>query len=367
LLTTLRFFGLLAGFLLMTLQGRAQTNARPSSFLLSSGNSEMENYVISRNELFAKIDRHAFEVSGHNINNPEELSQALCPDEFSEMEKVRSIYSWMAKNIVYDENGLRNNQLQHQTAEDVFKNRLGVCEGFSNLFLTLCSYANIEARFIQGYAKEDYFSNEKIIVFPNHAWNSVQINGKWHLLDVTWASLNKNLPDWNLSDNTNVEYKLEANFLIDPETFILTHLPEDPSWQLLPVPVAFDEFYEEDFLIKSPETKIDVHERIDYIENLDSIDRELYLSERMVVNHWNKLKEYRLGIAYYFKAQQLYRMIGKMKGNAKNEVINSIRKNYQNSLDELRKLNSNDFGFKHAKDLIPIIESRRDLIMMNNS
>jgi transglutaminase/protease-like cytokinesis protein 3 len=47
----------------------------------------------------------------------------------------------------------------------------------------------------------------------NHRWNTVNIDGKWYLVDVTLGSL---------------------FFLMPPERFLKTHLPEDDSYTLLP-------------------------------------------------------------------------------------------------------------------------------------
>jgi hypothetical protein len=74
---------------------------------------------------------------------------------------------------------------------------------------------------------------------PNHAWNAVQIDGRWYLLDSTWdaGSVDRETQGFK---RHNSEYNF---FLTNPSHFIYTHLPENSRWQLLESPWSSDEFY----------------------------------------------------------------------------------------------------------------------------
>ncbi len=366
MLTNFKFFGLLAGFLFVSLQGRAQISARhPSYTLKSSGSSNVKEYVFHKQNLFSKVDFHALKTSESEFNSIEELSYALSPTDFTEEQKVRSIYFWIAKNITYDDIGLEDNTLPSQKAEAIFQHKRGVCEGFSNLFIELCRYSGVEARFIAGYAVDDSFDRNQILTYPNHAWNAVKINGEWKLLDVTWACLNRNQ---KVNSNANVDYfkyKLETNFLIAPEKFIHTHLPEDPFWQLIAHPIKYDDFMDGEISEIPHDTSVDVNGRISQFEALDSLDQEISFCQRMVENDWNNIKEYRLGIAYYYKAQQLYRKLGKLQGRPRERLQASIDNYYNRSLQELKKLSPADFGYDYCAELISTITYRLELFSMN--
>jgi transglutaminase/protease-like cytokinesis protein 3 len=65
----------------------------------------------------------------------------------------------------------------------------------------------------------------------DHSWNAVKMNGKWHLVDVTWA--NTTSRDGSIDD---------FYFKTDPYIFILDHYPMDAVWQLIPEPVSLEEF-----------------------------------------------------------------------------------------------------------------------------
>ena len=65
---------------------------------------------------------------------------------------------------------------------------------------------------------------------PNHAWNAVKIQERWHLVDVTW-------------DAGHIEGKIyhkqygTAYLFADPRQFLYTHFPTDAKWQLLQRPM----------------------------------------------------------------------------------------------------------------------------------
>ncbi len=173
---------------------------------------------------FNKVDRHA-----RNAPNEVEESTALLTDYLvapydNNLEKVRSIYAWIAYHIVYDKAAYKKgNKRINQSNQDVLKRRKAVCFGYSTLFEELCTLAEIPVEIVQGYPKniENGSTNLDQI---NHAWNAVKIDSTWHLLDLTWAS------DFNQRD-------LDKYFLVDPKEMIQTHLPSDPMWQLLDCPV----------------------------------------------------------------------------------------------------------------------------------
>jgi hypothetical protein len=145
-------------------------------------------------------------------------------------DKTRAIFDWIADNIEYDykdyeDNTITNKQVQPDV---VFQKRKGVCEGYSNLFRYMLDYCDIENEVIRGYGR----NNLKTIFVnkPNHAWNSVKLNGKWYLFDVTWArdTLKK-----------KVDY---FYFKTNPNIFILSHYPLDYKWSLLDKHYSLDEF-----------------------------------------------------------------------------------------------------------------------------
>lgn len=145
-------------------------------------------------------------------------------------DKTRAIFDWIAENIKYDYQDFKDNTITKKQVQPgvVFQKRKAVCEGYSNLFKYMLDYCNIENKVIDGYGRNSLktlFVNK-----PNHTWNSVKLNGKWYLFDVTWArdTLNK-----------KVDY---FYFKTDPNIFILSHYPLDYKWSLLEKHYSLDDF-----------------------------------------------------------------------------------------------------------------------------
>ena len=134
---------------------------------------------------------------------------------------------------------------------------------------------------------------------------------------------------------------------------ILTHLPEDPLWQLHDNYVDLETFLKGEEFIKSTlmNSKIqkkDFEELISKYEDLDSLDKSISFLERMERNCKNRIREYGLGIAYYYKAQKILREANVAD---KNKATQRAKIYYAKSLDQLAILEEEDFGYEFSKDL----------------
>lgn len=134
--------------------------------------------------------------------------------------------------------------LNERVAERVFNTKLAVCDGFSRLFATMCEYADVPATVIIGYGRPGAARPRSFGV--NHYWNAVYFEGKWHLLDATWASGYIIESSREFIRSYNARY-----FLTDPAVFINDHYPDDPRWTLLDEPFLFPELRRSPFKHKS--------------------------------------------------------------------------------------------------------------------
>lgn len=204
---------------------------------------------------FSKIDRIAGNI---DAETPAKLAISLTEPYVTEMEKVRSIFSWITANVTYnvrrykksptisyqpftndnDTGALPN--LNERVSVNILKSREAVCDGYARLFKNLCDHAGIRAELIHGYAKvygrPSRFSS-------NHAWNAVFIDSAWYLLDVTWAA-----GFINSQTNEYVSSQNDKYFLADPKDFIVDHYPEDLKWTLLSQPPVIKEFQKNPYL-----------------------------------------------------------------------------------------------------------------------
>ncbi len=159
----------------------------------------------------------------------EALYKDIVLPQYSSTDRVRAISMWIIYNIAYDVTYTHS-----KTPFETLKRRKGVCQSYAEFFKALCDIAQIECHIIVGYGK----NHNSLIGKPvrsNHAWNTVKINNKYYLFDLTWAS---GYVDGNsFTQNYNSRY-----FMASPEDFILNHLPDDNKWQLLDKPVSENEF-----------------------------------------------------------------------------------------------------------------------------
>lgn len=317
----------------------------------------------SHNHSYIAIDDFVLATNAEEFATVEKLVTHLTSRFVDEESKARSIYSWIAFNISYDHTSLQKMQKDAQDAVDVWTRKTAVCEGFANLFQEMSSIAGLESRVIKGYVKNVSIGNLK---FPNHAWNSIKIEGKWKLLDVTWASVRKNeISVVNQSQQEKFNrFKLDYFYLIDPSQLILTHLPEDPYWQLQSNKVNIESFIlgEEEIkkvLSKQNDEVLDFESLIASYEGLDSLDRSISYMERMVQNKHNRVKEYGLGVAYYYKARQILKShdaLGKYE-------INRLAVSYfEKSLIQLSAIEEEDYGYDFSKELAENIALRIEIL-----
>lgn len=180
---------------------------------------------------------HITKKKNNNVDTMAKLAKSITANAHTDEEKVAAIYRWIATSITYDNQLRISGKLQKKiyvSEENVVKNvlerKMALCGGYAFLFRDLCEKVNIQAKVIDGYTK-DYTGKIHNYKTPNHTWNAVKINGKWKLLDITWAVGygNKNNPDnfW---------------YLTNPSEFIYSHYPENPEWTLLGDSVSFAEF-----------------------------------------------------------------------------------------------------------------------------
>ena len=205
---------------------------------------------------YGSIDEY---VTNIDASSPKELELELTAPYKTDIEKTRAIFSWIAQHISYDYKSGRLHSkdkklsatsaidydvdtssdlkpLNQLVAEEVMKNRIAFCYGYSRLFKCLCDYASIPCEIINGYAR-GHFNKVGNNFRTNHSWNAVKIDSNWYLVDVTWAS-----GYFTYNSNEFIKHFDDQYFLTSPEQFALDHFPDDLEWSLLQQPPAIKEF-----------------------------------------------------------------------------------------------------------------------------
>ena len=111
----------------------------------------------------------------------------------SEYDKVKAIYDYVRLNVTYDKSALvipsgetdaqKMERLRKHSTYAAAVNRKSVCQGYASMLYYMMLQANIKCRIVTGTALADGKTTPE-----SHAWNIVEVDGKWYNVDVTWDS-----------------------------------------------------------------------------------------------------------------------------------------------------------------------------------
>ena len=190
------------------------------------------------------------------FDNVENLANRIDKDFKSDADKARAAFFWLVKNIRYnlkeyysprkksyrfrysseEERVLKLQTIRNQFIAETFKNKMGVCEDYAQSFKKICDLLNIEAAVIKGNVRSDFREIGTVSNSTNHAWNAVKIDGKWLILDATWAAGYEYNGKWIRKFN-------EYFFDIPTDKIFKTHFPKEAIWVLHFGQMSLEEFY----------------------------------------------------------------------------------------------------------------------------
>jgi len=164
-------------------------------------------------------DSVAFDVSSRKYTSITKLTKALTKDLSNDLDKFRSIFRWITINIEYEIGS------KISAPSEVLRKKKCVCKGYANLLKAMCDAAKLKCVYVSGWAKGQIVDiNWRFKKNQRHGWNAVNIDGKWMLCDVTWAS------SIDIGGDTIVQEFDESYFIMEPELFALQHFPADKKW-----------------------------------------------------------------------------------------------------------------------------------------
>jgi hypothetical protein len=211
------------------------------------------NLLLLQAQDFAAIDQHAmnFKPSGDLATT----TQQLVAPYSTELEKARAIFTYVATSMSYDckeyhrEPEDRKARTRPEILERAFEKNLGVCAGYAILFDEMCEAAGLNAEVVSGTPRTGAQRYHPERLPESHAWNAIEIDGKWHLLDATWASGYTDPEATKFTSSFDDRFFMEA-----PESFFLRHFPADDRWQLLPEVRTADDFVKQPSVFRIPQT-----------------------------------------------------------------------------------------------------------------
>ncbi|MCG3166111.1 MAG: hypothetical protein POELPBGB_01887 [Bacteroidia bacterium] len=230
------------------------------------------------------------------IQTLQELAEKISQITLEKREQLQMLLLWSHENMNVDTVRFFNGGSSLTTA-NAFKNRIGLCDEYSNIVNDFCNQLNIPSLIVDGYVKDASFEQGKPFEEINHTWNAVKIDSSWVLCDLFWSTC---VLMTNDSKQSRFEKKLNAlYFLSTPDIFIENHLPGDPIFQFDNFPIKVNAF------TSSEKTNLSM-ERMPYLNYSDSIKILMKLNNRERTIHiaqhayaYNKNNPNSLISAYY--------------------------------------------------------------------
>ncbi len=213
-----------------------------------------------------------------SFENTSVLAAKILTDFKSESEKARAIFSWIAYNVEYDVKTFLNpplntgfsynsesekikklNDIEEKIIYRSFRRKMAVCEGYSVLYNHLAKLVGLNCEVVNGASKTMVSDIGVKKIIQNHAWNTVQIDGAWQLIDVTWAA--------GFLDYNTQKFVQKFNpiyFNLNEKYFFMNHFPVSGSWNkvdlskdlYLNLPLVYNKFFEDKLEIIEPKSGI---------------------------------------------------------------------------------------------------------------
>ncbi len=154
-----------------------------------------------------------------------EVAKQLTSGCKKDYQKIRAIYQWICDNIEYD------TSYSIYTADECFDKRRGVCQAYCELFYHIAKACGVTTEIVGGQSKD----SEGVV--GKHAWLFAYTRDNYGMfLDPTWGAGSVNGNKFTKSSNPWLWFNVNSEWLI------LSHFPDDKSYQLTNVPVTLNEF-----------------------------------------------------------------------------------------------------------------------------
>jgi transglutaminase-like putative cysteine protease len=160
------------------------------------------------------------------------VARFIAARESDDFHRVKALHDWVVTRLRYDKATAAihtRNGRAPQDAASVFAARTGVCEGYARLMVAFGQVTGDRIVYLTGDVREKTGEAAP----TGHAWNAVELRGRWYLVDTTWD-------DPTMNDGSDA-YRTDYLF-IPPSLAIFDHFPDEPRWQLLATPLGRGDF-----------------------------------------------------------------------------------------------------------------------------
>jgi transglutaminase/protease-like cytokinesis protein 3 len=164
----------------------------------------------------------------------EAVAKYIAKVEKDPYQRIKALHDYVADRIAYDTESYFAGKYPPQDAQTVFKTHKAVCAGYANLLMELGRKIDEKIVVVEGISRNPNSKTGE----EGHAWNAVEIDDSWYLIDVTWDSGKVS------KEGFKKEYTSDY-LLVPPEVMKIAHYPDNVDWQLLSSPITYQTFLEQ--------------------------------------------------------------------------------------------------------------------------
>lgn len=124
------------------------------------------------------VKRCAYETHSYGLTREQALEADAVADEIvnkcnaeSTLDKISSVYNYLCDNVVYD------SEYEYGSIYDALIDGKTVCSGYAAAFQVMMEKLGIPCKIMAGNVNG-----------TAHAWNAVNVSGKWYYVDATFAN-----------------------------------------------------------------------------------------------------------------------------------------------------------------------------------
>ena len=90
--------------------------------------------------------------------------------------------------VSYDVKKYFKNDTRRMSTNKILRKKKGLWTAYSQVFSELCFHAGLKTAEVEGYTKSLFTDADDKFYYADHVWNSIELDGKWELVDMTWCS-----------------------------------------------------------------------------------------------------------------------------------------------------------------------------------
>lgn len=207
-----------------------------SAFLLLLATIENSNAQKIKKEDYFFIDAKVQKAGAIKGFGLQYIVDSITKECNTELEITRAFYYWQTQFVQFDHR--RKKQKKNtDNASNALMERKAASQGFAQMFKAMCDLKKIECTVVRGvlrYRAKDigHFDPDEI-----HYWNIISIKNTQYLIDATLG-----IGSFDEKGKNIIPSYTDAWWLCNRKLFAASHFPENPTQQLLEIPISKKEF-----------------------------------------------------------------------------------------------------------------------------